>query len=116
MAKGLALVIAFLTARWAGRRLGVFEFDGVTDGIVYGACVGIGFAFTEDLYYFFREARNSGVGEALSVFVDRRDFFGPAMLRHGIWTATFGAGLGAATRSRTWRGRDGWPPPGRAAA
>ncbi len=94
LAKGLALVIAFVASRWAGRRFGVFEFDGVTDGIVYGAAVGIGFAFTEDLYYFFREARVSGVGDALSVFIDRRDFFGPAMLRHAIWTATFGAGLG----------------------
>jgi RsiW-degrading membrane proteinase PrsW (M82 family) len=116
LAKGLALVIAFLASRWAGRRFGVFEFDGVTDGIVYGAAVGIGFAFTEDLYYFFREARNTGVGDALSVFVDRRDFLGPAMLRHAIWTATFGAGLGAATQSRTWRGRIGWPLLGLAAA
>jgi RsiW-degrading membrane proteinase PrsW (M82 family) len=116
VAKGLALVLAFLTSRWAGRRFGTFEFDGVTDGIVYGAAIGIGFAFTEDLYYFFREARNAGVGEALSVFVDRRDFFGPAMLRHGIWTATFGAGLGAATWSRNWIGRIGWPLLGLAAA
>jgi RsiW-degrading membrane proteinase PrsW (M82 family) len=109
LAKGLALVIAFFASRWAGRRFGVFEFDGVTDGIVYGAAIGIGFAFTEDLYYFFREARVSGVGDALSVFVDRRDFFGPAMLRHAIWTATFGAGLGAATWSRSWLGRICWP-------
>src|SRR4051812_18367355 len=116
VAKGLALVIAFLASRWAGRRYGVFEFDGVTDGIVYGACVGIGFAFTEDLFYFFKEARLAGVGEALSVFVDRRDFFGPAMLRHAIWTATFGARLRAATWSRTWRGRIGWPLLGLAAA
>ena len=116
VAKGLALVLAFLASRWAGRRFGLFEFDGVTDGIVYGACVGIGFAFTEDLYYFFREARNSSVGDALSVFVDRRDFFGPAMLRHAIWTATFGAGLGAATWSRTWVGRIGWPLLGLSAA
>ncbi|HEY8002456.1 MAG TPA: PrsW family intramembrane metalloprotease [Solirubrobacterales bacterium] len=116
LAKGLALVIAVLVSRWAGRRFGVFEFDGVTDGIVYGAAVGIGFAFTEDLYYFFREARVAGVGDALSVFVDRRDFFGPAMLRHAIWTATFGAGLGAATWSRSWVGRIGWPLLGLSAA
>ncbi len=116
LAKGLALVIAFFTSRWAGRRFGLFEFDGITDGIVYGAAIGIGFAFTEDLYYFFREARNSGVGDALSVFVDRRDFLGPAMLRHAIWTATFGAGLGAATWSRTWLGRIGWPLLGLTAA
>jgi RsiW-degrading membrane proteinase PrsW (M82 family) len=109
IAKGLALLIVVLGSRWANRKFGVFEFDGVTDGIVYGAAVGIGFAFSEDLFYFFREARNSGVADALHVFVDRRDFYGPAMLRHGIWTATFGAGLGLATWSRTWRGRIGWP-------
>lgn len=116
LAKGLALVVAFLASRWAHRRFGLFEFDGVTDGIVYGAAVGIGFAFTEDLYYFFREARASGVAEALDVFVDRRDFLGPAMFRHAIWTATFGAGLGAATRARSWRGKIGWPLLGLVAA
>jgi RsiW-degrading membrane proteinase PrsW (M82 family) len=116
LAKGLALVVAFLASRWANRRFGVFEFDGITDGIVYGAAVGIGFAFTEDLYYFFREARVAGVAEALDVFVDRRDFLGPAMLRHAIWTATFGAGLGAATRARSWKGKLGWPVLGLAAA
>ncbi len=102
LAKGLALVGAFLVSQWAGRRFGLFEFDGVTDGIVYGAAVGIGFAFTEDLYYFFRELQlTSNLGNALHVYIDRRDFFGPAMLRHAIWTATFGAGLGMATWSRS---------------
>jgi RsiW-degrading membrane proteinase PrsW (M82 family) len=109
VAKGLALLVAFFASRWAYRRFGLFEFDGVTDGIVYGAAIGIGFAFTEDLFYFFREARLSGVGDALDVFVDRRDFFGPATLRHGIWTATFGAGLGLATHSRRWYAKLGWP-------
>ena len=110
VAKGLALVLAFLASRWAHRRFGVLEFDGVTDGIVYGAAVGIGFAFTEDLYYFFREAQATGdLGFALDVYLDRRDFFGPAMLRHAIWTATLGAGIGLATWSRGWVGRVGWP-------
>lgn len=116
VAKGLALLIAFFASRWAYRRFGLFEFDGVTDGIVYGAAIGIGFAFTEDLFYFFREARATGVGDALDVFVDRRDFFGPATLRHGIWTATFGAGLGLATTSRRWIGKIGWPLLGMALA
>ena len=109
LAKGIALLIAFFGSRWAYRRFGLFEFDGVTDGIVYGAAIGLGFAFTEDLFYFFREARLAGVGDALDVFVDRRDFFGPATLRHAIWTATFGAGLGLATTSRRWIGKVGWP-------
>ena len=116
LAKGLALLAAFAASRWAHRRFGVFEFDGLTDGIVYGAAVGIGFAFTEDLYYFFREARETGVSDAISVFVDRRDFFGPAMLRHAIWTATFGAGLGLATHARHWWSRVGWPLLGLAGA
>ncbi len=116
VAKGLALVMVVVASRWAHRRFGVFEFDGVTDGIVYGAAIGIGFAFSEDLFYFFREARAEGVGDALGVFLDRRDFFGPAMLRHAIWTATFGAGLGLATWSRTWKGRVGWPALGLVAA
>ena len=109
LAKGVALIAAFALSRWARNRFGVLEFDGVTDGIVYGAAIGIGFAFTEDLYYFFQEARANGVGDALDVFVDRRDFFGPAMLRHAIWTATFGAGLGLATHARRWWGQVGWP-------
>jgi RsiW-degrading membrane proteinase PrsW (M82 family) len=110
LAKGLALVAAFAFSRWASRRFGVFEFDGPTDGIVYGAAIGIGFAFSEDLYYFFREAQLGGdLGDALQVYIDRRDFFGPAMLRHAIWTATFGAGLGLATWSRGSLGRYGFP-------
>ena len=110
LAKGLALLAAFAVSRWAHRRFGVLEFEGVTDGIVYGAAVGIGFAFTEDLYYFFREAQATGdLGSALDVYLDRRDFFGPAMLRHAIWTATFGAALGLATWSRGRLGRIGLP-------
>ncbi len=109
-AKGLALLAAFLVSRWAGRRYNLFEFDGPTDGIVYGAAIGIGFAFTEDIYYFFRDVQESGdLGSALQVYIDRRDFFGPAMLRHGVWTATFGALLGLATWSPSLRGRIGWP-------
>lgn len=108
-AKGLALLLAFGASWLVYRRWGVLEFDGVTDGIVYGAAIGIGFAFTEDLFYFFREARVNGLADAVGVFVDRRDFAGPATLRHAIWTATFGAGLGLATHSRRWLGKLGWP-------
>ena len=109
LAKGLALVGAFVASRWAAQRFGVFEFDGPTDGIVYGAAIGIGFAFTEDLYYFFRVAQDSDLASALGVYVDRRDFFGPAMLRHAIWTATFGAGIGLATWSTKTRWRIAFP-------
>lgn len=95
-AKGLALLAAVGPIRWVGRRLGLTIFEGVTSGMVYGAAVGLGFAFTEDVFYFVNEAQTQGLQNGLDVFVHRRDFFGPAMLHHPLWTAAFGAGLGAA--------------------
>src|SRR6476619_6693825 len=44
LVKALILVVLFL----AFRR----EFDNVLDGIVYGAMVGLGFAFVENILYF----------------------------------------------------------------
>jgi predicted ATPase/RsiW-degrading membrane proteinase PrsW (M82 family) len=95
-AKGLALLAAVGPIRWIGRRFGLLIFEGVTAGMVYGAAVGLGFAFTEDIFYFVNEAQSQGLQSGLDVFVHRRDFFGPAMLHHPLWTAAFGAGLGAA--------------------
>lgn len=95
-AKGVALLAAVGPMRWLSRRFGMAIFEGVTSGIVYGAAVGLGFAFTEDVFYFVNEARAQGLESGLDVFVHRRDFFGPAMLHHPLWTAAFGAGLGAA--------------------
>ncbi len=95
-AKGLALIAAVGPIRWIARRFGASLFEGVTSGMVYGAAVGLGFAFTEDVFYFVNEAQTQGLENGLDVFVHRRDFFGPAMLHHPLWTAAFGAGLGAA--------------------
>jgi predicted ATPase/RsiW-degrading membrane proteinase PrsW (M82 family) len=109
-AKGLALLAAFLVLRRLARRMDISLFEGPMDGIVYGAAVGLGFAFTEDFFYFVDRARQAGVSVALHVFVDRRDFFGPATLHHPLFTAAFGAGLGlaawASSRARkvAWAG------------
>lgn len=100
-AKGLALVAAFVISHWAFERFGWLEFEGVTDGIVYGAAVGLGFAFTEDLLYLFEEG--------LKEYRDRIDLIGVGQLGHAVYTGTFGAGLGLATWSRGWPARIGFP-------
>ena len=49
--KGIALVIVFALSYPIARRFGVRMFNGVTNGIVYGAAVGLGFSFAEDIFY-----------------------------------------------------------------
>ena len=96
-AKGIALVIAFLLSQVAARRFGAHAFEGLSDGLVYGAAVGMGFAFTEDVFYFYGLANQAGVREGWELFQSRVDLFGLNMLGHSIYTGLFGAGLGAAT-------------------
>ncbi len=115
-AKGLALLAAVGPIRWIGKRFGMTIFEGVTSGMVYGAAVGLGFAFTEDVFYFVNEAQNQGLESGLDVFVHRRDFFGPAMMHHPLWTAAFGAGLGAATWTASRAGKVLYPIAGFAVA
>jgi len=115
-AKGLALVAAFIVAHWASRHFHTLEVEGPTDGIVYGAAVGLGFAFTEDFFYFVNATYTLGLSSGLDVFVSRRDFFGPTMLHHALFTATFGAALGLATWARGWFARIALPVLGLALA
>jgi protease PrsW len=116
VAKGLAVVVTFSLSWWAARRFGLLELEGLTDGMVYGAAVGLGFAFTEDLLYLFSVADEQGLGVGLSEYASRVDFFGVGQLGHAVYTAAFGAGLGLATWSRSWRGRLGFPLLGLVAA
>jgi len=115
-AKGLALVAAFVLSHWALERFGFLEFEGVTDGIVYGAAVGLGFAFTEDLLYLWNYTSEVGPETGLKEYLGRVDFFGVGQLYHPVYTGAFGVGLGLATWSRSWRGRVGFPVLGLAAA
>lgn len=109
MAKGLALIgIAALTW-WTSSRFGTAAFSGVTDGLLYGVAVGVGFAFTEDFFYFLNRARLEGLDSAFELFLARRDFFGPQALHHPLFTAPFGVAVGLATWSRTARWRIGLP-------
>lgn len=64
------------------------EFNQVVDGIVYAASVALGFAFAENIYYFYIAAQALGYNsDFLSVFTIRS--LG-TMLGHTIFTGVFG--------------------------
>ena len=89
VAKGLALLAIFYWKRQ--------EFDGVLDGIMYGALVGFGFAMTENFFYFVGAYAEGGFG-ALSVLIFlRAAVFG---LNHAFYTGLMGVGLGLARNRR----------------
>jgi len=110
LAKGAALLAVFLASGWVARRIGVAEFDGPVDGMVYGAAVGLGFAFAENNVYFLNEAYETGnLVAGLQVLELREGFLNLQTLSHGVYSAAFGAGLGLATWSRTPGARIGFP-------
>ncbi len=100
-AKGIALIAFVLVSVWLKGRFGMPRFEGVTDGIVYGAAIGLGFAFTEDVLYLLTGAAQEGLREGFVTYLARRDFFGLAMFHHALYTAVFGVGIGLATWSRS---------------
>lgn len=91
LAKGLALLLIFLFMR--------SEFDGVLDGIVYGALIGFGFAMTENFFYFVGAYDNGGFAQLTVVIFLRALLFG---LNHAFYTGLAGIGFGLA---RTFRSR-----------
>jgi len=87
--KGLGLLLLFFILR--------DEFDNVTDGIVYGALIGAGFAMVENFVYF---AVNSK-GYLLFLIVGRVVL---GWLCHSTFTVCFGAALGYVRHTRVrWR-------------
>jgi RsiW-degrading membrane proteinase PrsW (M82 family) len=74
------------------------EFDGVIDGIVYAAMVGLGFAMTENIQYYGRAVMQAG-GEGLTLIFILRGFFAP--FSHPMFTSLTGIGLGLARQSRS---------------
>jgi protease PrsW len=104
IAKGVALLLIF---RWVRR-----EFDGVLDGLIYGALIGFGFAMTENLFYFLGAFSEGGFGDLVVIFLLRVVLFG---LNHSFYTALTGIGFGLA-RESTGRGRWLWPLAGLLAA
>lgn len=88
LAKGLGVFLIFALARRA--------FDGPVDGVVYGALVGAGFAFTENILYFASSLIEYGVqGATMTFFV--RGILSP--FAHVMFTAVTGYALGRAARA-----------------
>lgn len=85
--KGLGVLILFFAVRR--------YFDGPVDGIVYGAWVAGGFAFTENILYFGSELLSSGLTGAAEIFFIR-GIMSP--FAHIMFTAFVGAALGFAAR------------------
>ena len=86
-AKGLGVFLIFVIARRA--------FDGPVDGIVYGALVGAGFAFTENIQYFALSFIEGGAGDASATFFVR-GILSP--FAHVMFTSVTGFALGLAAR------------------
>jgi protease PrsW len=97
IAKGLALLILFMELH--------DEFDGVIDGIVYAAMVGLGFAMIENVVYY-GEAVKAGMDSSVVAFAVR-GMMGP--FAHPLFTSMFGIGLGYA-RERHGHGSRVWAP------
>ena len=93
-AKAIALLFVFFALR--------HHFDDILDGIIYGAVVGAGFAWVEDIFYLFGAASEGGVEAMGFVFVLRVFVFG---LNHAFFTALTGLGFGIAKVVRScWLG------------
>ncbi|UNK69552.1 PrsW family intramembrane metalloprotease [Microbacterium sp. H1-D42] len=86
-AKGLGVFLIFLIGRRA--------FDGPVDGVVYGALVGAGFAFTENIQYFGISLLTGGAEELTLTFI-LRGLVSP--FAHAMFTALTGFAIGLAAR------------------
>jgi len=90
IAKAVALFLIFLVMR--------HEFDGVLDGVVYGALIGFGFAMTENFFYFIGAYDEGGYGQLSMVIFLRALLFG---MNHAFYTGLTGIGLGLAKNARS---------------
>lgn len=88
--KGIGLLVLLFLLR--------DEFDNVTDGILYGALIGAGFAMVENFVYFAVIPRAD-----LGVLIFGRVILG--WLSHSTFTAFFGAGLGISRETHDQRTR-----------
>ncbi|WP_432520411.1 PrsW family intramembrane metalloprotease [Kineococcus sp. SYSU DK006] len=103
--KGLGVLLLLLRQRR--------QFDGVVDGIVYAAFVGVGFAYLENVLYLGRALGDEQPASLVVVFV-LRCLVSP--FAHPLFTMAVGVGLGLAARHRSPLRRVGAPVAGLAVA
>jgi RsiW-degrading membrane proteinase PrsW (M82 family) len=109
-AKGIALVVVFVAAYLLHRRFGFRPLEGAAHGLVFGAAIGMGFAFTEDVQYGLQpDPRLHLLVARFHLLIARRDFFGYGALHHALFTAAFGVGLGLAFSTTRKVMRVLWP-------
>ncbi|SIR67653.1 PrsW family intramembrane metalloprotease [Microbacterium sp. RURRCA19A] len=87
VAKGLGLLLLYVGARRS--------FDGPVDGIVYGALIGAGFAFTENVQYFAVSFIEGGAVQVSGVFFLRAVL---SPFAHVMFTSLTGFAFGLAAR------------------
>ena len=97
LSKGLALLFLFRELH--------DEFDGVVDGVVYAAMVGLGFAMIENVQYYGASVQE-GMESSVATFIVRGML---APFAHPLFTSMFGIGLGYA-RERHGHGSRVWAP------
>lgn len=91
LSKGMAVLFIFLLFRE--------EFDGVLDGILYGALVGLGFATVENVIYYFDAGYSAGGAEMVKLAWARGILGGIGT--HCAYTGIIGCGLGLVRVLRT---------------
>ncbi|MBI9073690.1 MAG: PrsW family intramembrane metalloprotease [Melioribacteraceae bacterium] len=74
------------------------KFDNITDGLVYGGAIGLGFGMTENFFYF---VTYSETFQQWIFIVTIRTLF--SALMHCIATASFGAFLGSAKFTNSYK-------------
>jgi len=97
IAKGIALFAIYKFMR--------NEFDGVLDGLTYGALIGFGFAMTENFLYFIGAFNEGGFVDLTVLIFLRAVIFG---LNHALYTGLFGIGLGLARHAKTEKAARFW--------
>lgn len=97
LAKGVGVLLIYAFSR--------SHFDGPVDGLVYGATVAAGFAFTENILYFGVALIEGGAGELGMTFLVR-GIFSP--FAHVLFTACTGVAIGFAARRGGGAAVIGW--------